>query len=901
MAKQNNRQPKPNLQDLLREEFGKRYIEKVELPDYFAKSLNPALKLRPYQEECFRYFLTYWENSFEGKAYQPQLLFHMATGSGKTLIMAGIMLYLYQHGYRNFLFFVNSSNIIEKTKDNFLNQISAKYLFAPAIEIDGQRVEIKLVENFQGVADDCINLCLTTIQGLHTSLNTPRENGVTYDDFADHSIVLISDEAHHINTATKKGKKSVEDSSQLSFDMDVESSDDWETTVMRIFKANNGSEKPNVMLEFTATEDLTDANIADKYENKIIFDYPLKRFREDGYSKDIEVVQSDLLPIDRAIQTVVLNQYKRKLFSAIGQDIKPVMMLKSKTIAENKAFYNDFIHTIKSLKVEDLAKIKDGAKGDIQSAFTFFDEKHITLDNLLLELKDDFKEDNLLLVDGNNISAEKQLQLNSLEAKDNEFRAVFAVDMLNEGWDVLNLYDIVRLYETRDSKGSTPGKTTMQEAQLIGRGARYMPFTAPDQTMPIGQRKFDDDITNRLRAVEKLHYHSAHNPRYISELQTAMEQTGIVAKRTKELHLKLKGSFKKTKLYQDGYVWANKQEQVAILENAQDIGKDILDTIFKVRLRSGEISTTTVFEHTKNDMLSNESLSIKTLTLKELGCNVVRVAINRLDAYKFSKLSEILPSLTSIKELIESNKYLADIKVTVSGREDILKQLTQKQKLIIALDVLRQIEPMFGKSVNGFRGTKQFNAIGMIKDIFKDKVLKISLDEESDKEFGKSMMESGLFSSTDLSKHDWYAFEDCYGTSEEKYFVKYFESVAPKLKEKYDDVYLIRNEREVKIYEFREGVDGGRAFEPDFLLFMRKKTSPCYENYQIFIEPKGNHLKEHDSWKQDFLSKINDEAKITFTTIGGDSFRVFGLPFYIEDRKGNFDNELKNKFGVGAW
>ena len=56
------------------------------------------------------------------------------------------------------------------------------------------------------------------------------------------------------------------------------------------------------------------------------------------------------------------------------------------------------------------------------------------------------------------------------------------------------LYDIVRLYETRDSKGSTPGKTTMQEAQLIGRGARYMPFTAPDQTNALRQRKFDNDI-----------------------------------------------------------------------------------------------------------------------------------------------------------------------------------------------------------------------------------------------------------------------------------------------------------------------------------------------------------------------------------------------------------------------
>ncbi|MFR9547124.1 MAG: DEAD/DEAH box helicase family protein, partial [Rikenellaceae bacterium] len=93
-----------NLQDIIREEFGKRTIERTELPDYFATSLNPALKLRPYQEECFRYFLNYWENPFEGKEYLTQLMFHMATGSGKTLIMAGVMLYLYEKGYRNFLF-----------------------------------------------------------------------------------------------------------------------------------------------------------------------------------------------------------------------------------------------------------------------------------------------------------------------------------------------------------------------------------------------------------------------------------------------------------------------------------------------------------------------------------------------------------------------------------------------------------------------------------------------------------------------------------------------------------------------------------------------------------------------------------------------------------------------------
>lgn len=256
------------------------------------------------------------------------------------------------------------------------------------------------MDNFQGVADDCINLCLTTTQGLHASLNNPKENGITYDDFVGCKIVLISDDAHHTNTATKKGKKVV-DESPILFEFNDEYSDDWETTVIRIFNSNNGSTDPNVLLEFTATADLSDGNIAEKYHNKVIFDYPLKKFREEGYSKDIEVVQSDLSPINRAIQTVILSQYKRKLFAAINQDIKPVMMLKSKTIKNNKVFHDNCISTIKHLKAADIAKLRDGAKGDVKEAFGYFNELGTKTDNLLLEIKEDFKEENLLLVDGN--------------------------------------------------------------------------------------------------------------------------------------------------------------------------------------------------------------------------------------------------------------------------------------------------------------------------------------------------------------------------------------------------------------------------------------------------------------------------------------------------------------------
>lgn len=109
------------LQETLEKMFGSINISRTPLPDYFETGMTPAKHLRPYQEECMRYFLTYMnpENDFGGKQVRPHLLFHMATGSGKTMMMALAMLYLYEQGYRNFLFFVSSNNIVEKTRDNF--------------------------------------------------------------------------------------------------------------------------------------------------------------------------------------------------------------------------------------------------------------------------------------------------------------------------------------------------------------------------------------------------------------------------------------------------------------------------------------------------------------------------------------------------------------------------------------------------------------------------------------------------------------------------------------------------------------------------------------------------------------------------------------------------------------
>ena len=106
--------PKKFLYDLILEEFGKRTIQNTEIPNHLTDNLNPTFELREYQKEAFARFLLCFENNFPGEGAPLHFLFNMATGSGKTLIMAGLILYLYEKGYRNFLFFVNSTNIIEK-------------------------------------------------------------------------------------------------------------------------------------------------------------------------------------------------------------------------------------------------------------------------------------------------------------------------------------------------------------------------------------------------------------------------------------------------------------------------------------------------------------------------------------------------------------------------------------------------------------------------------------------------------------------------------------------------------------------------------------------------------------------------------------------------------------------
>jgi type III restriction enzyme len=865
--------------DSIKESFGQDYFTSRVNEDII-QNLNPKFELRDYQKEALGRFDFYF-NGYQRRQWPAHLLFWMATGSGKTLIMAANILQLYKLGYRNFIFFVNSVNIIEKTRDNFLNSLSEKYLFVPKIKFDDKEVFIKEVQNFEGVNPENINIIFTTIQGLHTRLNTPKENSLTEEDFEGKDIVLISDEAHHLQTITKQNKTEIE----------LERS--WEYTVInRIFRKN----PKNILLEFTATIDPNNENIRKKYEDKIIFRYDLKQFRLDKYSKEIEVLQADLEPVDRALQAVILSQYRRKVAEKYKLHLKPVILFKSKSIKESKENYENFLKKIKSLTSKDIEEIERRSGGtDLEKAFNYFKNENITFDNLIKELQEDFSEEKVMLLDSENIDEEKQLKLNSLESKNNEIRAIFAVNMLNEGWDVLNLFDIVRLYDTRDGKWVRgkykPGPTTIGEAQLIGRGARYWPFKLNDFD-DMYRRKFDDNINHELRIIETLHYHSAHNPRYIEEIKSTLTEMGILSEKYIQRNLFIKESFKETEFWKSGVIFINERIQnprseIFSLQNAR------IKNNYQYELKTGEIKEEIILDEKEKSVSSNIAKSKIKFKFADFGQNIIRTALDKFEFYKFDNLKKYFPHLKSIREFILSNRYLGNVEIEISGPKEKIEKLNPEEKLEIALFVIKEIAEQTKMNVSEYIGTRLFKA-KMIRDIFRDKILKIDSDDER----AQGVEE------INLAEKDWYAQNELYGTTEEKNFINFLDSFIDKLKQKYSDIALLRNEKFFQIFDFEEG----RPFEPDFVMILKKKNK-VISIYQIFIEPKGDQFKDSkgrfenskEGWKQKFLLEMENKAETEMRLeFENRHFKLIGLPFYNKALEKEFEEFFENKLLVDS-
>ncbi|MBJ2719974.1 restriction endonuclease, partial [Salmonella enterica subsp. enterica serovar Newport] len=153
------------------------------------------------------------------------------------------------------------------------------------------------------------------------------------------------DEAHHFNAGPKargKSKTSPENEEQT-----------WERTIENILDLR----PDNRLFEFTATIDLANKDIGQKYRDKVVYQYDLKQFMSDGYSKKVMLLEANQNDSDKMLDAVLLSQYRKLTAADHGiTGFKPVILFKSNKIAISKAKQEEFSQLIAAMTPESIRR-----------------------------------------------------------------------------------------------------------------------------------------------------------------------------------------------------------------------------------------------------------------------------------------------------------------------------------------------------------------------------------------------------------------------------------------------------------------------------------------------------------------------------------------------------------------
>ena len=903
-----------NLYETIGEKAYRLRLPFPEIPQYITNNLKYGFF--DWQKNAFENFLTFQAIKERENPNEPtHLMFNMATGTGKTLLMASTILYYYEQGYRHFLFFVNQNNIVDKTENNFIDNTHTKYLFKEKIVIEDKTITIKKVDTFSDNPQG-IEIKFTSIQKLYNDIHLQRENQTTLDDLHSKNIVMLADEAHHLNTDTnKKGLLQQEliptEITGTTSEAEIEKRG-WEHTVIELILNKNGKkeENKNVLLEFTATIPATE-NIAKKYEDKIIYKFGLKEFLQAGYTKEINLISSTLDKKERVLQALLFQWYRHKI--ALKNDIanfKPVILFRSKTIEESKADYEEFLNWIDTISSSDFDFLKNIAdkiaqskslyeqgKSRTEQVLAFIKNENLHFGDVANWIKQSYQEKNTIITNSKTNKTKKEKTdeeaeklLNSLEDKNNHIRAIFTVDRLTEGWDVLNLFDIVRLYSGQNTGGSTKKtpEATTKEKQLIGRGVRYCPFTYNDKIK--NKRKFDDDLKHELRVLEELYYYTYdEESRYISHLKEELRKEGYIRDDKVIKTFALKKDFQDSKFYQETKIWYNKQ-----IDNPNRKKKTLneikKDFFVPYKIKGLEITEQEIDFEKQEDLqrlnLQEKGLQTISIKFKDIEKYIVQKAINikakqENSLFQFEKLKEEL-EIESIEELQTDKLADFDVKIIVSKNTNY-DDIDNSDKLGLVIKFLDNIFAELKDKIAPKIGSEFIT--GDFKKFFAEpKTKTIEADTDSER------------IAKELETENWYILDSFHGTSEEKELIGFIKETIGNLESKYKEIYLLRNEEVYKIFDFEQG----RGFQPDFILFLKtknKKKVGVVETelyYQIFVEPKGNNLLENDKWKEDFLLQITE--KYGFEKVikaENPNYRLIGLPFFNKDQNANFKKEYE--------
>ncbi|WP_423786920.1 DEAD/DEAH box helicase family protein [Helicobacter pylori] len=777
----------------------------MELPTHITSHLKK--ELRDYQKKAIHHYL----EKRQSNPNQKHFMFEMATGSGKTLVMAGLILECYKQGYQNFIFFVNSTSILEKTKLNFTDSASSKYLFSETIHINDENTEIKSINNLSESHDNAINIYFSTIQGLFSLFTKAKENAITIEDLKDQKLVFLADEAHHLNTETKKKLSGAEFSEKRN----------WESVVKLALEQN----KDNLLLEFSATIP-NEKSVKDKYENLKVITYTLKEFSEDKFCKNIYSLSYENKELEtRFLGACVSSLYKELLAQHHNiENFKPCILFKSERIEDSKQNQERFNAFLDNLSPSDLENFfNDSRNAFFKDAKNFFDKQKYT-PNLAAFLQTKFKKSTQINTNNEKELEKGMLLLNSLEDRDNPKRVVFSVDKLNEGWDVLNLFDIVRL------KNKASQKDTTKEAQLIGRGARYYPFSYNDfkpNRIEFYQRKFD--LFNPLSALERLDYHAVYYSEFIAQLKNDLKEIGL------------------------GFVNENKEKQTIPLtptkrfkcyyaSNTKDKNKNLFNKDYtapvKVKLQSLHVPLYGFIVHEKKVDFKEDNKGDRTFylphALDKIPLNYFLKALN-LKNLDFKTLKKAFKKHAFNNKVEFIKQYISPLKTNFHKNQKF-----DDNKILLKLAVY---------------------IIENLKDTLLKEQDKPSVSELELKEFethNKSLSASEL--EKDIPSYEWLLFKDMrkLDSSLERGFLDFINDNKEVLDKKFKEWCVLRNDHftELKVFcNIENSPYYAQGFEPDFILFAQTHSDE-FLGFTCYMEAKGEHLEPSNAWKKEFIALV---------------------------------------------
>lgn len=359
------------------------------------------------------------------------LTFALATGVGKTRLMGAFIAYLYtQHNIKNFFIVAPGTTVYEKLKRDLSDSSNPKYVFkglgcfsdAPKVIADDEYRDRQI-----SMYDSDVHIFVFNIDKFNkddSQMKKINENlGESFYKALSSlpDLVLIMDESHHYRA--EQGAKAL---NQLS---------------------------PLLGLELTATPLVTVNGKQEPFKN-VVFEYPLSKAIEDGYTRTpFAVTRSDIDFYnfgDEQLDKMMLldgischerakNHLKVYADNHNQKTVKPFMLV----VCNNTDHANWVENYIKS------DEFRNGA----------YRNKTITIHSKKSGAESDFNTKLLLEV----------------ESADNPIEIVIHVNKLKEGWDVNNLYTIVPL--------RTAASKILRE-QMVGRGLR----------LPYGERTGDKEV-----------------------------------------------------------------------------------------------------------------------------------------------------------------------------------------------------------------------------------------------------------------------------------------------------------------------------------------------------------------------------------------------------------------------